>query len=230
MDAFNKFEREKDAGASAINDHALESAYKLIASEKAKSAFDLSEEPDAVQNRYGRSGANGIGQSCLLARRLVERGVPFVTVTSTGWDSHQNLNLLKERYPGDRHAHIPSLDAALSGLVSDLSDRGMLDETLVVVMGEFGRRPKINTNGGRDHWPSAFSVAIAGGGTRGGQVIGSSDSLGELPKDNPITPSDLSATIYTLLGIDPTQEIHTEDGRPVRIAPDGARVVKELIS
>ena len=110
-----------------------------------------------------------------------------------------------------------------------MSERGMLDETLVVVMGEFGRTPKINSNGGRDHWPNVFSVALAGGGIRGGQVFGSSDALGEYPKDNPVTPSDLAATIYTLLGIDPSHELHTSDGRPVRVAPDGAQVISELL-
>ena len=106
----------------------------------------------------------------------------------------------------------------------------MLDETLVVVMGEFGRTPRINSAGGRDHWPNVFSVALAGGGVRGGQVIGGSDALGEYPKENPVTPSDLAATIYTLLGIDPAHELHTSDGRPVRVAPDGARVISELFA
>ena len=170
-------------------------------------------------------------QACLLARRLVERGVPFVTVNSKGWDTHQDLySKLKERYPGDKWALLPSLDFALSGLISDLSDRGMLDETLVVVMGEFGRTPKLNANGGRDHWPRAFSVALAGGGVRGGQIIGQSDSLGESPKDRPVTPADLAATIYTLLGINPDLKLHTGDGRPVRVAPDGSKVVSELIA
>jgi uncharacterized protein (DUF1501 family) len=117
----------------------------------------------------------------------------------------------------------------LSALIEDLSTRGLLEETLVVVMGEFGRTPKINTAGGRDHWPNVFSVAMAGGGIIGGQVVGSSDSLGELPKDNPVTPSDLAATIYTLLGIDPALELYTRDGRPVRVAPDGAKVITQLV-
>lgn len=121
------------------------------------------------------------------------------------------------------------LDRALSSLIQDLSDRGMLSETLVVVMGEFGRTPKINSRAGRDHWPNVFSVLMAGGGVARGQVIGSSDALGEYPKDRPVTPSDLAATIYTLLGVDPSHELHTSDGRPVRVAPDGASVVKELI-
>ena len=230
VNAFDQFAREKDAARDLQSDPDLERAYKLIASPQAKRAFNLGEEPMHLRNRYGRVGANSIGQSCLLARRLVERGVPFVTVNSTGWDTHQDLMQLKTRFPNDQNAHLPSLDRALSALVNDLSERGMLDKTLVIVMGEFGRTPKINTAGGRDHWPNVFSVALAGGGVSGGQVIGSSDALGEYPANNPVTPSDLAATIYTLLGIDPSHELHTTDGRPVRIAPDGAKVVKELIA
>ena len=229
VNAFDRFSRAQDASTSSRGDSNLERAYNLIASADAKRAFNLSDEPASLRSRYGQGGGNGIGQGCLLARRLVERGVPFVTVNSTGWDTHQNIVQLKERYPTDRNAHLPSLDRALSSLIEDLSARGMLDETLVVVMGEFGRTPKINSAGGRDHWPNVFSVAFSGAGVKGGQVIGSSDSLGELPKDNPVTPSDLVTTIFTLLGIDPAQELHTSDGRPVRVAPDGARVIPELI-
>ena len=124
---------------------------------------------------------------------------------------------------------VPSLDSALTALIQDLDDRGMLDETLIVVMGEFGRTPKLNTSGGRDHWPRVFSVAMAGGGVQGGRIIGSSDAVGEGPKDQPVTPSDLTATIYTLLGIDPKLELHTSDGRPVRVAPYESNVVQEII-
>ncbi len=230
VNAFDEFSRAKDASGSSVENKDLERAYNLIASKDAKAAFNLSQEPGTVRNRYGFGGGNGIGQSCLLARRLVERGVPFVTVNSSGWDTHQNIKNLRERYPGDRNAHLPSFDRALSALVSDLSDRGMLDETLVVVMGEFGRTPKINSNGGRDHWPNLFSVALAGAGVRGGQIVGSSDALGEYPKDDPVTPSDLAATIYNLLGVDPGGELHTSDGRPVRIAPDGATAIRQLLS
>ena len=241
VNAVDQFSRAKDASASSESDPNLERAYNMIASDEAKRAFDLTEEPREVHERYGtivksangrsgQQGGGGVGNGCLLARRLVERGVPFVTVNSTGWDSHENLRLLKERNPGDLSAQLPSLDMALSALITDLSDRGMLDETLVVVMGEFGRTPKINGSGGRDHWPSVFSVAMAGGGVQGGQVIGSSDSLGELPANNPITPPDLSATIFKLLGINPGAELHTSDGRPIRIAPDGARVITELMA
>ncbi len=230
VDALNAFSDAKDGGAPTIPDPELERAYNLITSPEAKAAFTLSGEPREVRERYGMGGVNGIGLSCLLARRLVERGVPFVTVNHTGWDTHQNIFTLKERYPTDRHAHLPSLDKAFSALIQDLTDRSMLEETLVVVMGEFGRTPKINSQGGRDHWPNVFSVVLAGGGVQGGQIIGSSDALGEFPKEHPVTPSDLAATIYTLLGIEPHLELHTPDGRPVRIAPDGAKVVSELVA
>ena len=230
VNALNEFSSAKDAGMPTVSDPELERAYNLITSPEAKGAFNFSDEPQEVLNRYGTGGVNRIGQSCLLARRLVERGVPFVTVNHTGWDTHNDIFQLKERYPTDRNAHLPSLDRALSALIHDLSERGLLDETLVVVMGEFGRTPKINSQGGRDHWPNVFSVMLAGGGVQGGQIVGSSDALGEFPKERPVTPSDLAATIYTLLGIDPSLELHTSDGRPVRVAPDGANVVSELIA
>ncbi len=230
VNALNEFSNAKDADGTTKTDPDLERAYNLITSPEAKAAFSLSEEPRDIRQRYGQGGVNGIGHACLLARRLVERGVPFVTVNHAGWDTHQDIFTLKERYPTDRNAHLPSLDRALSALIQDLTDRRMLDETLVVVMGEFGRTPKINSQGGRDHWPNVFSVMLAGGGVQGGQIIGSSDALGEFPKERLVTPSDLSATIYTLLGIDPSLELHTSDGRPVRVAPDGAKVVSELFA
>ena len=230
VNALNEFSNAKDADATTTTDPDLERAYNLITSPEAKAAFSLSEEPHDVRQRYGQGGVNGIGQACILARRLVERGVPFVTVNHAGWDTHQDIYTLKERYPTDRNAHIPSLDRALSALIQDLSDRRLLDETLVVVMGEFGRTPKINPQGGRDHWPNVFSVMLAGGGVQGGQIIGRSDALGEFPKEHPVTPPDLAATIYTLLGIDPRLELHTSDGRPVRSAPDGAKIISELFA
>ncbi|MCR9296659.1 MAG: DUF1501 domain-containing protein [bacterium] len=230
VDAMDRFSQAADAGHSFSADPDLERAYNLIASPAAKQAFDLAQEPSAVRARYG---SKTIGQSCLLARRLVERGVPFVTVNDRGWDTHENLNTrLKLGYDGAKVdvGLVPSLDRALSTLVQDLEERGMLQETLVVVMGEFGRTPKLNTRGGRDHWPRVFSVALAGGGILGGQVFGSSDSVGESPRDNPVTPSDLAATIYTLLGIDPQLELQTQDGRPVRVAPYEAQVIDGLIA
>ncbi len=205
----------------------LEAAYRLIASPAAKAAFDLNQETAATRARYG---PRTIGQSTLLARRLIEAGVPFVTVNYPGWDTHQNLyTQLKEGYTGAKQpvGLVPMLDLALSALLDDLVERGLLDEALVVVMGEFGRTPKLNTQGGRDHWPRVFSVLLAGGGVPGGQVIGASDATGESPKDRPVTPADLAATIFTLLGIDPRETLHTADGRPVQINRDG-QVVKEL--
>ena len=228
VNEFDDFSRAMD-GSAGGSDPSLERAYNLITSNKAKNAFKLSEEPKSVRQRYGSDQGGTIGQSCLLARRLVERGVPFVSVINDGWDTHENIIELKRRSEMEYNRPLPSLDRALSALLEDLSNRGLLDETLVIVMGEFGRTPKINSAAGRDHWPNAFSAVLAGGGVPGGQVIGSSDALGELPKDNPVTPSDLAASIYTLLGIDPAGELHTSDGRPVRVAPDGARVIPELI-
>jgi hypothetical protein len=228
--AMNAFEEQKSKQVNTPSDPDLERAYRLIASEDAKRAFQLKNEPAAVRQGYG---GKSIGQSCLLARRLVERGVPFVTVNNRGWDTHENLQTrLKDGFAGAKVGVglIPSLDLALSALIRDLKQREMLDETLVVVMGEFGRTPKLNTRGGRDHWPRVFSVLMAGGGVAGGQVIGSSDPVGESPLDRPVTPSDLAATIYTLLGIDPKREFQADDGRPVRIAPYEADVVSELIA
>lgn len=229
VNAFNEFNPDTDPSRIPTTDPDLENAYQLITSPDARRAFSLSEEPRQVRQKYG---SKSIGQSCLLARRLVERGVPFVTVNNRGWDTHDNLyTRLKEGYTGAKVGVglIPSLDLALAALIEDLDQRGMLDETLIVVMGEFGRTPKLNTSGGRDHWPRVFSTLLAGGGIPGGQVIGSSDSVGESPKFRPVTPSDLAATIYTLLGIDPERELQTSDGRPVRVTPFESSVVSEII-
>src|SRR5262245_47241292 len=176
----DQFQRATEADPPAA-DPEFEQAYRLVTSPEAKRAFDLSAEPPAVRARYG---PRTIGQSCLLARRLVERGVGFVTVNNVGWDTHGDLVLrLKEGYTGAKVGVglIPTFDLAFAALVGDLADRGLLDETLVVAMGEFGRTPKINTQGGRDHWPRVFSVALAGGGVKGGQVVGASDRVGESP-------------------------------------------------
>lgn len=226
LQQLEQFDRGLQAGAEAPG--AFDQAYRLVTSPKAREAFDLEQEPATVRQRYGM---RSIGQSCLLARRLVERGVGFVTVNNTGWDTHQNLvTQLKEGYTGAEVpvGLIPSLDNALASLIEDLQERGLLDETLVVVMGEFGRTPKLNTDAGRDHWPRVFSVAMAGGGVPGGQVIGASDAIGESPIDRPVTPADLAATIYTLLGIDPGTMLHTADGRPVPLNA-GGEVIAELV-
>lgn len=239
VNAMNQFGDFQSQG-SGPSDPELERAYNVIASEEAKAAFDLKQEPLNMRERYtidpraNLQDSNNIGQQCLLARRLVERGVSFVTVNNTGWDNHLDLATYANRHPGDQrsasHALVPGLDKALSALVGDLADRGMLDETLVLVMTDFGRTPKINSTGGRDHWPNCFSVAMAGGGVKGGQVIGESDALGEFVKSRPVTPGDLSSTIFTLLGIDPALELKTPDGRPIRVAPQESDVIKEVLA
>lgn len=213
----NPYSRERDA--------AFAQAYGLIASNEARAAFNLRAERPNLRQRYGM---HRLGQSCLLARRLVEAGCSFVTVTDDGWDTHVNLyTRLREGFTGGRVGKIPRLDQAMSALLADLNDRGMLSQTLVVVMGEFGRTPKMNTRAGRDHWPRAFSVVLAGGGVRGGQVIGASDGRGESVAERPVTPADLAATVYTLLGLDPSRELHTPDGRPIRLST--GQVVRECL-
>ncbi|MEO1997261.1 MAG: DUF1501 domain-containing protein, partial [Planctomycetaceae bacterium] len=167
VNAIDNFSRTVDESSPAVADGDLERAYRLISSPDAKNAFNLSDEPRAVRQRYGNKS---IGQCCLLARRLIERGVSFVTVNNRGWDTHNDLyTRLKEGYTGAKVGVglIPSLDLALTALIEDLVDRGLFDETLIVVMGEFGRTPKLNTAGGRDHWPRVFSTGLAGGGVQG---------------------------------------------------------------
>ena len=210
-------------------DPAFAQAYRLMDSAAARAAFDLSAESPSTRDRYGR---RSVGQSCLLARRLVEAGVPFVTVNNTGWDTHQDLyTRLKEGYTGARIpvGLVPSLDTALAALIDDLIERGLFEETLIVVMGEFGRTPKLNPSGGRDHWPRVFSVLMAGGGVPGGVVVGASDAMGESPLDRPVTPTDLAATWYHLLGVDLKSVLYTRDGRPVPLTQNG-QIIRELVA
>ena len=196
-------------------------AAALLQTGKAADAFDLSKEPASVRERYGR---HSWGQSHLLARRLVEAGTRFVTTVngpSITWDTHKdNFNSLSKRL-------VPPMEQAYTALLDDLEERGLLDSTLVVWMGEFGRTPKINAEAGRDHWPGCYSVLLAGGGVRGGQVIGSSDAIGAYPKDRPTTPADIHATMYAALGYDVKSiSYHTSDGRPTPLT-DGT-VMHEL--
>lgn len=217
---------EATAAAATSSNSSFDQAFRLIQSPEARAAFDLERESVATRASYGR---HRLGQSCLMARRLIEAGTRFVTVTDRGWDTHEDLYLrLKEGYTGGTAGKIPRLDQAYAALIDDLHDRGLLDSTLVLLMGEFGRTPKLNTRGGRDHWPGAFSVALAGGGVRGGQVVGASDAQGERPASRPVTPADLVRTVYQLIGIDPSRELQTPDGRPVQVNRDG-HVIHELI-
>lgn len=211
---------------SAGDDPGLRQAYRLLLSPKANEAFDLSREPGKIREQYG---PRTLGQSLLLARRLIEADVSFVTVTDHGWDTHDRLvNRLKEGYTGGSVGKVPVLDQGLAALLDDLDKRGLLATTLVIVMGEFGRTPRVNTLGGRDHWPRVFSVLLAGAGVRGGQVVGRSDARAESPAERPVTPEDLTCTIYQLLGVPATSELHTSDGRPIRVRPEG-KVIRELL-
>lgn len=190
-------------------------AYAMLTSEKARTAFDLGRESPSITGMFGD---DGFSASCLLATRLVEAGVRFVTVSLGGWDTHaDNFTQLKTKL-------LPPLDAGLSGLFGSLAAKGLLESTAVFVTGEFGRTPKINqrsNEGGRDHYPRAMFCILGGGGMRGGQVIGASDETAAGPKAEPITPDDVAASFYQSLGIDVNKEYHTSSGRPVMIVRHG---------
>jgi hypothetical protein len=190
-----------------------ERAYTMISSKRAREAFDVSREPREVAERFGDTD---FGQSCLLATRLVASGVRFVTVNGNRWDMHQGI------FSALRDKALPELDGGVSALLTTLHERGLLESTLVIVAGEFGRTPKINARGGRDHWPRAMFVLMAGGGVRGGQVIGASDEHGMGPAGEAITPDQMAASFYQALGIDYHKEYHTNTGRPVMIVRQGS--------
>ena len=199
-------------------------AYELILGDAGK-VFDLSQENAEMRERYGR---NTFGQSCLAARRLVERGVPYVTINFMGWDTHkQHFQTMRQR--------LPWLDKGMSTLLQDLSERGLLDSTIIWWGGEFGRTPRVQWeapwNGGRGHWGQAFSAVLAGGGFKGGHVIGSTDARGEEVKDRPVYPEDVIASIYEQLGLDLNAKLPNPDGLDIRLAPtaaEGARPVTRL--
>jgi hypothetical protein len=191
-------------------DEYYEQGYNLMSSPDAQRAFDIGREDPRLRDAYGRSS---FGQRLLLARRLVEAGVPFVTVNDGGWDDHFELfDKMPQRL-------IP-FDNALAALINDLDQRGLLDTTLVLALGEFGRTPKINNRGGRDHWSNAMSVLFAGCGTPGGQVIGATDARGYAAMERILSPENFAATVYTKLGIDPGKIVYTPQGRPVHLVGD----------
>ena len=180
---------------------------ELMSSAEAQAAFDINRESDELRDKYGR---NDFGQRALLARRLVEAGVPFITLYSGGWDHHVDL------FPRFKEM-MPPVDVATAALISDLEDRGMLDSTMVILLGEFGRTPKINAKGGRDHWSNAMSVLFAGGGTPGGQIIGATDKRGYSAVERVLSPENFASTIYAKLGIDPDKILYTPQGRPTHL-------------
>ena len=216
------FYHDYSAAAGTSHHTTYQRAVTLMRSKEAK-AFDIGSEPLAVRRAYGE---NRFGEGCLLARRLIETGVPFVEVNLGGWDTHQD-NF-------DRVKRLSSqVDPAMSQLVLDLKDRGRLDDTLVVWMGDFGRTPRINKRGakpGRDHYPRAWSSLLAGGGIKGGQVVGKTDKEGAAVLERPIDAKDFLATVCTLLGIDYTKQNTTNSNRPIRIVDKGEKVVKQLLS
>jgi hypothetical protein len=220
MDA--KFRAIESSTDMAAMDSFYQKAYDLLKSPAARMAFDIGAEKESLRERYGRTP---VGQGALLARRLVESGVRFVTVAK-GWlnyDTHgDNFNTMKK-------ALLPEFDRAFAGLLEDLHERGMLDTTLVIAMGEFGRTPKVNEAAGRDHHSKAWSIALAGAGIPGGRVLGATDQNGVQVTDLPVEPEDLLFTIYTLLGVDPAREYQTPIGRPVKPV-NGGHFIPGLLS
>jgi hypothetical protein len=220
---------EKNAPARLL-DQNFAQAFTLMSSPAAREAFDLSHEDEKTRDRFGR---NKFGQGCLLARRLVERGVRFVTVNmfetvfnEITWDIHGSAPFSPIECYSDLVG--PMFDGAYSSLLEDLSERGLLKDTLVIAVGEFGRTPKVNPAGGRDHWPQVWSVLVAGGGVRGGQVIGSSDEIGGYPVDRPTKPAEIAATVYHALGIDLEHELPGPLGRPIPVVDFGVKPIREL--
>jgi uncharacterized protein (DUF1501 family) len=213
----DRFANTVEDGSVRAVDKFYERAYDLVNSSDARKAFDVSQEPATVREQYGQTTT---GQGCLMARRLVESGARFVTVSRGGWDTHAgNFQTLRNRL-------LPELDRAYAALLTDLAQRGMLEKTLVILMGEFGRTPRVNPRGGRDHWSRCRFVAFSGGGVRGGQVIGKSDEKGAVPAERPVSVEDVATTIYSSLGIDTQKQYITPTGRPIHIA--GGAPIAEL--
>ena len=230
LEQIEQFRRKADAAASRTGiDRHRSMAFDLLRSGKLRRAFDLGEESDETRGLYGMTL---FGQAALTARRLVEAGGRFVTVfwdefglAGTGWDTHW------DHFPRMKDELLPGLDLTLSGLVLDLDRRGLLDETLVVLLSEHGRTPKLASvqGGGRDHWSRCYSVVMAGGGVARGNVVGRSDKIASDPLERAVSPKDILATIYHLLGIDPSATIADLQGRPMVIAPD-AQVIGEILA
>src|SRR6185437_13706038 len=232
LQQFDAEARRLETQASAASfDRQQQRAFQLLTSRAVQDAFDLDKEAPAVRDRYGRTL---FGSSTLMARRLIEAGVRFVNVTwdifwdrfridFDGWDTHtRNFPILKDW-------NLPQFDQTFSALLADLQDRGLLDETLIVVLSEMGRTPKINANGGRDHWTYCYSVFFAGAGIRGGTVCGASDAQAAFVKDRPVRPADIVASVYHGLGIDPDMPVYDRAGRPIPIA-QGGQPIREILA
>src|SRR6267142_2174634 len=216
--------------SAQLMDANFASAYRLMTSTRAREAFDLSKEPQKVRERYGMTR---FGQSCLLARRLIEAGVRFVTINTfitvfdeITWDIHGSKPFTS--IDGMRDLVAPMYDQGYSALLEDLAQRGLLDNTLVANLSEFGRTPKVNPAGGRDHWPNCWTVNFAGGGVKGGRVVGKSDEIGAYPVERPVKPSEVVATIFHSLGLDLTTELPGPNGRPFPLVDFGTQPITEL--
>jgi hypothetical protein len=218
LDTLERIGDEAAADPARGLDAFQEQARRLVTSTETKRAFDIGLESEQSRDAYGRTM---VGQQCLLARRLVEAGVPFVTVQHAGWDHHANI------FPYLKSRWLPIFDLAFSALIKDLDERGLLADTLVVALGEFGRTPKINKDAGRDHWPGAMSVVMAGAGVPRGRIVGATDSHGAAPSDRRLTVEHLMCSLFTKLGIDPHKELITPEGRPVAIV-NGGEPITEL--
>jgi hypothetical protein len=220
LDAVNDYfvTKEKADSLDAV-DTFYQRAYGLISSQQAREAFDLSKEPDKLRDEYGRNSA---GARMLMARRLVEAGSRFVTLTYGGWDMHDNI-------AAGMNGQVPQFDQAFGRLITDLEERGRLNDTMVCIASEFGRTPKINGTAGRDHWPKVFSVVMAGGGVKRGFVYGTSNSTASEPEDNPLNVEDWATTIYSCLGINADKELMAPGDRPIEIV-DGGKVRQELLA
>jgi hypothetical protein len=220
----------ENSDSAQLMDSNFASAYRLMTSVKAREAFDLTKEPLKVRERYGMSR---FGQSCLLARRLIEAGVRFVTINTfltvfdeITWDIHGSKPFTSIQ--GMKEIVAPMYDQGYSALIEDLVQRGMLDSTLVANLSEFGRTPRINPAGGRDHWPQCWTVYFAGGGVKGGRVIGRSDEIAAFPAERPVTPSEIVATIYKSLGLDLEAKLPGPQSRPYPLVDFGIHEIKEL--
>ncbi len=218
LDHLQRFTDKLAEDPAVTYDPYLQQWVDLVLSPRAQAAFDISREEEKVRDAYGR---NDFGQRLLMARRLVEVGVSWVTVYYGGWDHHVKIF---DAYKGD---HVKRMDLGMTALINDLDQRGLLDNTMVLLLGEFGRTPKVNKDGGRDHWPHAMSVLMAGAGIPRGQVVGATDAKGYYASENVHRPEDFAASLYTKMGIDPNQVLHTNSGRPVQLVSNG-RLIKEL--
>jgi hypothetical protein len=209
---------ENTADAVRAMEAFYDQAYALIDAPEARAAFEIKKEPQKTRDRYGMTG---IGQRLLLARRLVAAGARCVTVIDRGYDHHESIySNLKER--------LIDLDRGYAALIDDLDEQGLLGQTIVTMSSEFGRTPRLNGTGGRDHWPKVFTALVAGGGLKGGRAIGESDAFGAEPAERPVTPADLFATVYSQMGIDPKKRLVAEGGRPIDLVRDGS-VIRELV-